>query len=75
MEKAYDVKDLAARMIAKGMPEVEDMAQIAYACMKEWAIESAQLSENKVDDVIMPALQFLDAIILPHLDKIDGKAD
>ena len=75
MEKAYDVKDLAARMMAKGMPEVEDMAQIAYVCLKEWAMDSAQLSENKVDDVLMPALQFLDAIILPHLDKIDGKAE
>lgn len=75
MEKAYDVKDLTARMMAKGMPEVEDMAQIAYTCLKEWAMESATLSENKIDDVLMPALQFLDGIILPHLDKIDGKAE
>lgn len=73
MTKAYDVKDLAEKLKQKGMPEVEDMAVIAYQAIKEWAIESAALSENKIDDVLMPALTFLDGMILPAIDKIDGQ--
>lgn len=73
MTKAYDVKDLAEKLKQKGMPEIEDMAVIAYQAIKEWAIESAALSENKIDDVLMPALTFLDGMILPAIDKIDGQ--
>lgn len=73
MEKAYDVKALAEKLKEKGLPEVENMAVLAYQAIKEWAVESAALSENKIDDVLMPALSFLDKMILPAIDKIDGK--
>jgi hypothetical protein len=73
MEKAYDVKALAEKLKEKGLPEVENMAVLAYQAIKEWAVESAALSENKIDDVLMPALSFLDGMILPAIDKIDGK--
>lgn len=73
MQKAYDLKDLAEKMKAAGLPEVEQMAEKAYGAVKVWLKESAVLSEGKIDDVVMPFVDQLDAIVQPQLDKIDGQ--
>lgn len=77
MTKAYDLKDLGEKLKAKGLPIAEDMlekiAGEVYLAVKTWAKESAPLSETKVDDFVSPFYDQLDAIVLPLIDKIDGK--
>jgi len=72
MEKAYDLKDLEKKLLAKGLPLVENMAELSYEAVKEWVLESAPISVNKLDDVGAPILfPILDKIVEPALDKID----
>jgi hypothetical protein len=74
MEKAYDLKDLEKKLVAKGLPLVENLAKDVYEAVKEWVKESAPLSKNPIDDVVAPLLfPVLDKIVLPELDKIDGQ--
>lgn len=73
MEKAYDVKELAKKLKDKGLDVAEDMAGHVYLAVKEWAKESAAVSENKIDDIVANFYDQLDPIILPQIDKIDGK--
>lgn len=77
MEKAYDLKDLVKRLGDTGIPALmnlaEDEALMGFKVTKEWLKESAILSENKIDDVVMPFVDFTDSAILPLIDKIDGQ--
>lgn len=77
MEKAYDLKELGARLKAQGLPIAEEAleaaAAIVYKEFKAWAKESAPLSETKVDDFVAPFYDQLDPIVLPMIDKIDGQ--
>lgn len=73
MEKAYDIKGLEAKLKAKGLPEVEQLAEKVYEATKEWYVESAALSEGKIDDMTVPFIGFVDGIVKPQLDKIDGQ--
>lgn len=72
MDKAYDFKDLGARLKAKGLIEAEDMAVAAYGEFKAWLIESATMSETPFDNLVIPFLGSLDAVVMPEVDKIDG---
>lgn len=72
MEKAYDLKALELKLKAKGLPEVEKLAEKSFEAFKEWFAESAVLSENKYDDVVVPFMTLVDGIVKPQLDKIDG---
>lgn len=73
MEKAYDVKSLMAKMKDSGLDLVEAEVGLFYKNLKEWAQESAVLSENKIDDIVAPFVGQLDPILLPLIDKIDGQ--
>lgn len=77
MEKAYDIKDLGKKLAASGVPMLKDVAEeeakVIYSCLKAWLQESAVLSPNKVDDVVVPFLSYMDSIVLKEIDKIDGK--
>lgn len=70
---AYDLKDLAEKLKAHGLPEVEKLAEKSYEAIKEWFIESAAKSENAVDNLVVPFLGIIDGIIKPQMDKIDGQ--
>lgn len=72
MEKAYDLKDLGEKLKLAGLPEVEDLAQKAYVAVKDWLKESAIVSLNPYDNLIIGFVDSLDAVVLPELDKIDG---
>lgn len=73
MEKAYDVKELAKKMQSKGLNVAEEAAEEAYEAVKEWFKESAALSQNPFDDMVVPFLSQVDAVVKPALDKIDGQ--
>lgn len=73
MYKPYELSALKAKLIEKGLPEVELLAEKVYEATKEWYSESAIASENKIDDVTLPFMGLIDSFVKPQLDKIDGK--
>lgn len=79
MEKAYDLKALGEKLKAAGLPIAEEALESAgakvYVAVKEWATESAVLSETKIDDVIAPFYGQLDPIVLPLIEQIDIDGD
>ena len=50
---------------------IETLAKAAYNGVKAWAKESAQLSTNKIDDLVVPFYGYLDSLVLPQIEKID----
>jgi hypothetical protein len=83
MEKAYELKALGAKILEKAKADgleiaeeaVEKLAKAAYFGVKEWAQESAALSETKVDDFIAPFYNYADQYVLPQIEKIDLDGD
>ncbi len=79
MEKAYDLKDLGKRISENAKADglhiaeeaAEKLAKAVYFGVKEWAIESAVLSENKVDDFAVKFLDYADQYVLPQIEKLD----
>ena len=72
MTKAYDVQDLLKRLEAKGLHLAEEAIMIIFTESKQWAKESAALSENKYDDLVVPFIDQIDGVLVPQIDKIDG---
>ena len=79
MSNAYNFKLLGEKLQKEGlgvlMGGVEETAKVTYKVVKEWLKESAIVSENKIDDVVMPFIDQADAIVNPLIDKIDGTVD
>lgn len=74
MTQSYDLKVLGEKLKAKGLPVLENTAELVYEAVKEWIQESAVVSENKLDDVIVPvAFPIIDKVVEPAIDKIDGQ--
>ena len=73
MTEAYDLKDLGEKMKAAGLDVAEEGAGKAYQALKAWFVESAALSQNKFDDMVVPFLGQVDAVVLPQIDKLNGK--
>lgn len=73
MEKAYDVKDLVARLKSKGLDIAEDVAEMAIKELLDWVVESATISKNSYDNLVIAIIPMLEAEMLKQIDKIDGK--
>ncbi|MCB0369336.1 MAG: hypothetical protein KDD45_07745 [Bdellovibrionales bacterium] len=73
MEKAYDIKDLGLKLKGKGLDVAEEAAGVVFEAVADWVIESAQLSENKIDDLVAPILGAVKPYVLSQIDKIDGQ--
>jgi hypothetical protein len=71
--KAYDPKVLLEKLKKQGLPVLEDGAEKTYVAVKEWIKESALESENKYDDLGIPFINYVDQLVMPQLDKIDGQ--
>lgn len=74
-KKAYDFADLTEKLKAEGLDLAEAGATKVYAATKAWLKESASLSENKFDDLVVPFLDQLDVVVMPQIDLINGKQD
>ena len=72
-KKAYDLKELAALLKAKGLIVAEEAAGEVYTTVMDWVCESATISVNPFDDVIKLARPYIDSLVLPLIDKIDGQ--
>ena len=73
MVKAYDFKDLRDRLKQAGLDLGEEGAEKVLGCVFPWLKESAKISSNRMDDMIAPLLVPLEAYVMTHVDKIDGK--
>jgi hypothetical protein len=73
MEKAYDVKELALKLKSKGLNVAEEAAEAAADAVFEWFEESAKLSANKFDDMVLVVLPQVKEIAKGEIDKIDGQ--
>lgn len=73
MEKAFDPKDLVARLKAKGLDAAEDVVKIVAGETMDWAVESLVMHENQYVKFFAPVLGGLKPVVMAELDKIDGK--
>lgn len=73
MTEAYDLKDLGEKLKAEGLDLAEDAAGKAYKAIMAWFKESAALSANPFDDMVAGFSAQIDGIVMPQIDKIDGK--
>lgn len=72
MEKPFDLKDLAARCKAQGMPMAEDMLQKITKEVFAWASDSCAM-KGGMFAVAVPLLPLVSEQILKLEDKIDGQ--
>lgn len=70
MEKAYDLKALGALLQKEGLAGGELAAAKAYKALKVWFAESAALSVNPFDNMVVGLLPQIDGVVLPQIDKI-----
>lgn len=73
MTKAYDIQNLIERFKSKGLDLTEEAAKLMLGETCDWMVESAALSENKVDDLVSIGIPKLKDVMLPLIDKIDGE--
>lgn len=74
MEKAFDLKDLEARLKAKGLVAVEGLAEIVAGETLDWASESCAIHPNALVKAIgVPAVAMLRPLAMGAIDKIDGQ--
>lgn len=73
MDKPYSGKVLVEKLKESGLDVAEDAAKVVVDSVLDWVKESAQKSENKVDDVIANLIDPIKPYIDEQLDKIDGE--
>ncbi len=75
----YDFKVLLAALKAKGIVVAEDAAEEGYKALSQWLKESAAAGVGQggplglLNGVVAMLVPQLDLVVLPQLDKIDGK--
>lgn len=72
MEKAYDLKALGLKLKEKGLDVAEDAAKVVAVSVLEWLSDSAKLSGNKYDDLVVALIPLIQDAALKQIDKIDG---
>lgn len=73
MDKAFDAKDLAARLKARGLDIAEELVKVAVEETLTWIEESVALTETKVDDIAAPVIEGMKPWVMKQIDQIDGK--
>lgn len=72
MDKAYDLKGLISEMKANGLELAEESAKVVIEGVFSWLEKSAQLSENKYDDLALVLYPKLKEYALEQAEKING---
>lgn len=83
MDKAYDIKALGEAIKAEAEKQgltlaeeaVETLGKAAWTGTKNWAQESASMSENKIDDLVVPFLNTMDKLVEDGVEKVDLDGD
>lgn len=74
MQKAYDFKEFLNRLKDEGVELGEETAKTVIKTLFPFLTESAQLSENKIDDFLAVAYPIAQAKLLEAAEDIN-KAD
>lgn len=72
-KKAYDIKELTAKLMRRGLVLAEDAAEIIVEETFDWIQESAPISATPYDDMLVVIVPPVKKMILDEVDKIDGK--
>lgn len=73
MEKSFDAADLKNRLVAKGLPALEGIAEIVAAEVFAWTKDSLAIHPNALVKAIgLPAVAILEPLAMQAVDKIDG---
>lgn len=70
MDAPFDTKDLVAKLKAKGLPIVEEMAKDVEQALVAWVEESVALTPNKLDDLTIPLLMAIQPYVEAQIAKI-----
>ena len=74
MEKPFDLKDLEARLKARGLTAVEGLAEIVAEEVFEWTSASALIHPNiLVKSVVPAAIAVAKPLAKGWIDQIDGQ--
>lgn len=73
MEKAYDLGALADQLKDRGLELAEVGAEVLVEELLDWLQESATLSENVYDDLLVAVVPMFKAELAKQIDKIDGE--
>ena len=73
MENAYDLKVLVDRLKENGLDLAEDAAKEIVEVVIQFIIDSAQGSDNKVDDILVGLLLSAKPWVMEQIDKIDNE--
>jgi len=71
--RAYDLNVLRDRLKEKGLDVLEEGAKDVIECTIDFLNESAEISPNKIDDIISPFLKSAKPWIMEQVDKLDGE--
>lgn len=79
MTKAYDVTELGLLVIQEAKKDglhlaeegIQTLSKAVYNATKQWAKESAKISDNHIDDMLAPFYDYLDSMVLNQIEKID----
>ena len=75
MEKAYDPKALLKMAEDRGLPIVkegaEEAAKALLGAVREWFAQSAALSANPIDNMIVPGVNYACDVAESFLEKIN----
>lgn len=69
-KKAWDLKDLEAKLKESGMPHIEGMARSAVESVFAWIEESVKLSPSKIDDLALAVVGPIKSWVLAKVDQI-----
>lgn len=73
MTKAFDTKDLVAKLAQQGLPLAEEAAELIVKTVLEWCEESAVIHPNAIVKAAVPlAIQVIKPLVATELNKIDG---
>ena len=68
MEKAYDIKDLVDRLVARGLNVAEEQVEGLLDDVVGWATDSAKLSATPLDDMVIGVLTPFVAVVKKTID-------
>ena len=73
MTKPFDVKNLEARLKAKGLDAAEELVKLAASEIFDWTQESVMIHPNPFVKFAAPIVAQVKQIALEEIDKIDGQ--
>ncbi len=73
MTTPFDTGNLGARLKARGLDVVEEAGNIVWEEASAWIRESVTITPNKIDDLVIPALDAIAPYVTGKVDQIDGQ--